>query len=190
LTRFAKESGMKGLVVYYSEKGSNRVLARRIAEKTGFDMEEIRPRVNSIFPLILGSFTKSGLGNKKINRNIAAYDTIILCGPIWVGQVIYPLSCFIKKYKSQINKLYFITCCGGGDDQKDSKFGYETVFTKMKRLLGDKFAGGFAMPIKLLIPPGDPEDGVMKTRLSSGNFSFIEQRLTASINGILEAGVS
>ncbi|MDA3955714.1 flavodoxin domain-containing protein [Oceanispirochaeta sp.] len=177
---------MKGLVVFYSATGSNRYLAQKIAEKSGFEMEEIHPRVNALFPQLLASLTKIGVGNRAIRRNFTEYDRIILCGPIWMGQVIYPLRSFIQKYKSQINKLYFLSCCGGGDEQKDSKFGYETVFFKMRSLLGDKFVSGFALPTQLLVKPGQREDELMKTRLSAENFSVVELRFNDALEEILK----
>ena len=43
---------MKPIVIYYSRKGSNEYLARKIADRLSCDMEAIRPRLNA-FSLFL-----------------------------------------------------------------------------------------------------------------------------------------
>jgi len=178
---------MKGVIVYYSEKGSNRFLARKIAEKTGFELEEIRPRINGIVPLLLASLTNIGFGNRKLRINLQDYDTVILCGPIWMGMIIYPLKCFVTAYRDQIRKLYWVSCCGGGEEQKESRYGYETVFKNMAGLLGDRFAGGFAMPVEMLVKPEDDQNVLLKTRLSEDNFPLLEERFNQAMGVLLSS---
>lgn len=98
----------KTIVVYYSKKGNNRFLAKKVAQKLQCDTEELKPRLNAQLPLLMGI----SFGNKKIQKNISDYDRVILCGPIWMGKFIAPLKNFVKTHKEKINKLVFITCCG------------------------------------------------------------------------------
>ena len=85
----------KAIVIYYSNNGSNRYLAKNIAKNLNCEIEEIKPRLNVHFFLLFGL----SIGNKKLKNNITDYDRIILCGPIWMGKFIAPLKSFVKKYK-------------------------------------------------------------------------------------------
>lgn len=89
-----------------------------------------------------------------------------------MGKLIAPLKQLLAKYKSQIHKLVFVTCCGSGFEQKDKKFGHGLVFNKVKDILGDKCVHYEAFPITLVVPEDKREDpdSVMKTRLSEENF--------------------
>ena len=97
---------MKTIVVYYSNKGSNKYLAEKISKSLSCELEEIKPRLN-IFLLFLMNIH---LGIKPIKTNIKEYDKVVLCGPIWMGKFIPPLRSFIKKYIDSIHKLVFVTC--------------------------------------------------------------------------------
>jgi len=176
---------MKTIVVYYSNKGSNKYLAEKISRNLSSNLEEIKPRLN-IFPLQLMNIH---LGIKPLKTNIEAYDKVILCGPIWMGKLIPPLRSFLKTYFENINTLVFVSCCGSTFEKKDEKFGHNLVFKNVKGLLKDKCIFCQAFPINLVLP-NDKEidnDVLMKTHLNDANFkgeiadlfnSFIK-RLTA-----------
>ncbi len=158
----------KTIVYYYSKKGNNRFLAEKITDELKCEIEEICPRLN-VFPLMLTGLT---CGIRKLNNSPENYDRVILCGPVFVGKLIAPLKQLLAKYKSQIHKLVFVTCCGSGFEQKDKKFGHGLVFNKVKDILGDKCVHYEAFPITLVVPEDKREDpdSVMKTRLSEENF--------------------
>ncbi|MCC7503947.1 MAG: hypothetical protein IT259_01550 [Saprospiraceae bacterium] len=159
---------MKNLVLYYSQTGSNRYLAERLAAALHCDIEAIRPVCDVPFLMMAGLH----LGNKKLRSRLADYDCIILCGPIWVGQFIAPLRSFVNKHRDEIRQLVFVTSCGSSDEKKDEKFGYGPVFRQVGRLLGDKCTRCEAFPIPLVLPADKKADSesVMKTRLNDGNF--------------------
>jgi len=92
---------MKALVVYYSNKGSNKFLAEKISERLSCDIEEIRPRLD-VFTFFLMNIH---MGIKSLKHNLEEYSHIILCGPIWMGKFIPPLRSFTKNYKDKIQKL-------------------------------------------------------------------------------------
>ena len=105
-----------------------------------------------------------------------------------MGQLITPLRCFIKKYKKQINELYFITSCGSSDKKKTDKFGHGHVFEKVKQLAGNKLVQCLAFPVPLVVPKDEQEDEqvVMNTRLSDENFKGeIVERLNEFVNKML-----
>ena len=158
----------KTIVYFYSKKGNNRFLAEKISAELNCDIEGIRPRLN-VFPLILLGFSAGIRKLKKIPEN---YERVILCGPVFVGKFIAPLLKFVQKYREQISRLIFVTCCGSGFEQKNEKFGHGHVFGKLRGMLGDKCVHCEAFPISLVLPVEkrkDP-DVVLKTRLSDNNF--------------------
>jgi hypothetical protein len=178
---------MKALVVYYSNTGNNRYLAEKIAQTLNSDIEAIKPRF-SLFPvLILFSLLKTSPGIKTLSHKVKDYDSIVLCGPIWMGQVISPLRDFFNRYGRDTKRLYFASSCGGGDAAKDGKFGYAHVFHLVKTMLGDKCIHCEAFPIGMVLPDDkkDNGDAVMKTRLSDDNFSGeIQKRFNTFIHRI------
>lgn len=178
---------MKALVLYYSNTGSNRYLADRIARALGCDSEGIRPRLGA-FPLqVLFSLTGAGPGVRALRHDPKGYDVVVLCGPIWMGKLVAPLRDTLRRYRSAIERLYFATCCGSCDAQRDGRFGYARVFPQVKRLVGEKCIHCEAFPIGLVIPEekqGD-DNAVMKTRLSDDNFTgAIQERLDAFVEKV------
>ena len=159
---------MKTLVVYYSRKGSNEFLARRISERLSCEMEAIRPRINAFF-LILMNLNP---GIRSLKSKINTYERIILVGPVFMGRFIFPLRSFTKKYADQIQKLVFVTCCGNTYKNKDDKFGHGLVFKQLEDLLNHKLVLTQAFPIGLVLPDEQKEDpdAFMKAHLSESNF--------------------
>lgn len=159
---------MKTLVVYYSRKGSNEYLARKIADRLSCDMEMIRPRMNA-FSLILMNLNP---GIRPMKSDISSYDRIILTGPIFMGRFIPPLRSFVYKYASQINELAFVTCCGSTYTKKDEKFGHGLVFEQVRNILGQKLVLTQAFPVGLILPEDQKEDpdAFMKAHLNDSNF--------------------
>lgn len=159
---------MKTIVVYYSNKGSNRYLARKISTSLSCDQEEIRPVLNVFFLFLMNIH----LGIKPLQHNMSAYDRVILCGPIWMGKFIPPLRSFVKKYRSRIKKLVFVTCCGSTFEKKNEKFGHGLVFNEIEKMLNGKLVHCQAFPVGLVLPDEHREDpdAFMKTHLNDDNF--------------------
>ncbi|PLX06321.1 MAG: hypothetical protein C0596_17775 [Marinilabiliales bacterium] len=160
---------MKSIVYFYSKKGNNEFIANKLAKELNCDIEKIRPRADVFFFYLI----KLNFGIKKLINNPSDYDRIFLVGPVWMGRFICPLKSFIKKYMDQINSLYFVTCCGSGDEVKYEKFGHGHVFNEIKNILGNKLIRCDAMPIGLILPEDKRKDGdsVMKARLKESNFT-------------------
>jgi len=176
---------MKTIVVYYSNKGSNKYLAEKIAQSLTCDLEEIKPRLN-VFLLFLMNIH---LGIKPLKHNIKGYDRVILCGPIWMGKLIPPLRSFIQKYSSKINQLVFVTCCASTDDQKNEKFGHGLVFNEVETQAKGKCILCQAFPVGLVLPDDKKEDAnlVMKTHLNNENFNGeIQDRFKIFIEKVTE----
>ena len=133
----------------------------------------LKPLGNSLFSIIISSLFKTPVPLQKISADIASYDSVYVCGPIYMGQLISPLATFIKKNKKTIKSLHFVTCCGGGEAEKDGKFGYNSVFNKVKEIAGPACLSCEAFPIDLIIPDElrGNDEAVMNVRLSSETFS-------------------
>lgn len=159
---------MKTIVVYYSNKGSNKFLAEKISERLSCDLEAIRPRVN-LFLLFLMSIH---FGIRPLKHPVNEYQQVILCGPIWMGRFIPPLRSFIKKYSGDINRLIFVTCCGSPYSKKDEKFGHGLVFKEVENIMNGKCILCQAFPVGLVLPDDQKEnsDAFMKTHLNNDNF--------------------
>ncbi len=183
---------MSILVVYYSKSGSNRYLAEKLAGELKADLQPIHPRANTFGVLVLCTLIKAGPGFRSLKFDPAAYDQVILVGPIWMGQLIAPLRGFLKKYAHAVQKLHFVTCCGGGDETRNDKFGYEHVFKTVRGLVGEPCGICEAFPITLVLSDGqgDSSDAVMKTRLSDSNFTGpIRERFDTYVARIVPEGV-
>jgi menaquinone-dependent protoporphyrinogen IX oxidase len=180
---------MKPLVLFYSHTGNNKFLAKRISRALKCDTEEIRPRMNAMFFQIMFSLMGAGPGAKAFKHDLKAYDRIVLCGPVWMGRPAWPLTKVIKKHGKAVKRLYFATCCGSSDENKDDKYGYNDVLRKVKGLLPKKRIHCEAFPIGLIIPEDKKKDNdyVMKARLSDKNFNGkIQERLDAFVEKVKE----
>lgn len=159
---------MKSIVYYYSRKGSNRFLAKRIATDLNCEIEEIKPRINHLVSMLMGI----NIGNRKLKTKVEDYDRVILCGPIWMGKLIVPLSNFTTKHINRINKLIFVTCCGSTFEGKDDKYGHNLVFKYLQSFSGEKCVHCEAFPISLILTEEQRKesDADLKYQLSDENF--------------------
>ncbi len=156
------------IVIYYSNNGSNKYLATKIARDMGYDIEKISPRIKAQLLLMMGM----SFGIKKLKADLKEYERVILCGPIWMGKFIAPLKSFVNNYNNDIKELIFVSCCGSSYKMKDKKFGHGLVFKEIEGLLNGKCSQCEAFPVTLVLPDDKKEipDTVMKTRLSDDNF--------------------
>ena len=180
---------MKTIVFYYSNTGSNKYLAEKIAHNLGSDIEAIKPRLNFFPFLIFSSLVKTGFGIKTLSHKVDDFSRVIVCGPIWMGQVASPLRDFFNTYRTSIKSLCFATCCGSSDAAKYDKFGYGLVIDKVKDMLKDKCIYCEAFPIGLILEGTKKEDSnaIMKTRLSDLNFAGdIQKRFEDFIHKVAE----
>ena len=175
----------KTIVIYYSNKGSNKYIAERTATRLSCDIEEIKPRLN-VFMFFLMNIH---LGIKPLKSSIKEYDKVVLCGPIWMGKFIPPLRSFVKNYINDIKKLIFVTCCGSTFAKKDEKFGHGLVFKELESILKEKCVICQAFPVGLVLPKDkqDDTDAFMKTHLNDDNFKGeIQERFERFIQEISE----
>jgi len=140
----------KTIILYYSKSGNNRFIAEKLSKDLGSELVEIKPKINNFFLLILLSGLKIPSGFKKLSIDIKNYDRVILLSPIWIGSLLSPIRCFIKKHKDNINDFTFISVCGSGSEDKDGKYGYENIFKEVKNYFSTKKIQCFEISTKSL----------------------------------------
>lgn len=118
---------MKILVVYYSLDGNTRLLAKAVAEETGADILELRPKKS----VRSGGFMKYFWGGRQAmmrekpelylwNKNPEEYDLLFIGTPVWVYRYAPPLHTFFSSVKMS-NKKIALFCCHGGNMGKTFK---------------------------------------------------------------------
>lgn len=178
---------MKTLVAYYSHGGNNRFLAEKLATDLGAKLVELRPRLTAFAFVLLASATHISFVNRKTKRPVGEYDAVVLCGPIYMGQLAAPLRDFMNANRNALKRLYFATCCAGGERDKDTKYGYNAVFAAARAILGDRIAGCAAFPFELFAADEmqtNPNE-ILKIKLTAGKFSgAIAERCAAFVREV------
>ena len=151
---------VKALVVYYSNSGTTRTVANRIAEAMGADMEEILERKHRA-PLLdeqgkpLGGFGMAraampavfGLGSaiEADRADPSAYDIVIVGTPVWAGAVVPAVRTYVKRNRKNVKSIALFCTCGQTDRVR--------AISQMARLVGQE-------PLAtLVIPAADVKSG-------------------------------
>ncbi len=120
---------MKALVVSYSNSGTTSIVAQRIAEGLGADIdviEEIKPTPR----LVVGGKTTSGAGGamaraalaallgmataiRPANREPSSYELVVIGSPVWVGSVTPAVRAYLKRHRRALPRVAFF--CTAGD---------------------------------------------------------------------------
>lgn len=163
---------MKALVVFYSRTESNKYLAQRLGREFDAKMIELKPRLKGFFWQLVFSGMKISAGNKKIDAVIKDYDKVIICAPIWMGQLAAPMRSFLKKYNKDIKSLHFASSCAGTDADKETKFGYIGVFNQIKEIVGSKLISAEAFSTSLVVNAEDRENSAVAMKVSFNDNNF------------------
>ena len=113
----------KILVAYYSRTGTTKKVAQEIAKKLGCDSEEILDTVNRAG--VIG-YMRSGRDAsmkkqtklKKIKKDPADYDLVIVGTPIWSWTVTPPARTYLAENKKAFKKVAFFCTQGGSGSEK------------------------------------------------------------------------
>lgn len=128
---------MKKLVVYYSLSGNTEEAAKKIAEKSGADLLKLQTKKN--MPKSFAAQIFVGGGQVMLNhipellpyeKDVDAYDEIILGSPIWNSKGVPAVNAFLKNENTakKVTALFFLS--GGGDTKK----GLEAITKKLPNL--------------------------------------------------------
>ena len=158
---------MKPLVVYYSRTGNTKKIAEAISSALKCDSEEItdtKKRKGPVGYMIAGrdAIRKSETKINPIQKDLGAYDLIIIGTPVWSWTVSTPIRTFLQQYKKQLKNVAFFLTHGGN---------YKNTFEDMATISGMQPLGTFEMDDKYL------KNGIDNNRLDK----FINE-LTKSPN--------
>lgn len=104
---------MKTLVVYYSRKGYTEKIALEKAKELGADSLAIDTienvaGYNGFSNCIKTLFAKEDMVIFPYDTDVASYDKVIICAPIWFSKLCAPMQTFIKKERHNIKKAEYI----------------------------------------------------------------------------------
>lgn len=123
------------LVVFFSMSGHTRELAHEIARSLGADVEEIvefRPRygMGGLCRALWDAAWRRLPGVRPPRHDPAAYDLLVLGGPIWAGRLAAPVRSFARQYGRGVRRLALF-CTEGGRGDGDA-------FVDVEQLLGQR----------------------------------------------------
>lgn len=94
----------KKLVVYYSYTGHTKMIAKRIEEKLGWDILEIKPIIpySTNYQTVVNKEQNNESSNKtpqieKIDKDLKKYDEIIIGSPVWWYTIAPVIRTFLKQ---------------------------------------------------------------------------------------------
>jgi flavodoxin len=149
----------KILVVYYSNTGYTKKLAREIAKNLNCDIEEIK--TTSLYSGFFGyqralfhALFKREPKIKNLKHALADYNLVIVGGPVWAGSISGPVRSFLTNNKEHIKNIAVFLTQGG-------HFGKTQSFKQMELASGQKALAHLALTDRELI------DEAFKQKLSS-----------------------
>lgn len=128
----------KYLVLYYSKTGNCKFLAEKLSEELGSSSRRITPIIDHLLVLYVLSTLKISIGISISQKDIRAYDEVIILGPIWGGLLISPLRSILKKCVKASKTIHFAVSCETSDEEKNDKYGYAQVLRNAEKI-GGKF---------------------------------------------------
>lgn len=116
---------MKSIIVYYSLEGSTKMIAEKLAEKTGADLLEIR----SVKKYPTKGPAKFIVGGKdaafkvcpeivKTGTDLKQYDAVVFGTPVWDGTIAPPLRSFLRDLIIKNPVVAAYACMAGRDPKK------------------------------------------------------------------------
>ncbi|MBO5933984.1 MAG: flavodoxin family protein [Clostridia bacterium] len=104
---------MKTLVVYYSRKGNTEKIALEKAKELeadflAIDTTENVAGYNGFTNCLKTLFSKDDMALFPYDTDVASYDKVIICAPVWFSKLCAPMQTFIKKEKHNIRDAEYI----------------------------------------------------------------------------------
>ncbi|MDR3363867.1 MAG: hypothetical protein LBS91_02790 [Clostridiales Family XIII bacterium] len=115
---------MANAILYYSFSGNVKRYAERLAAETGADLIEVqeakrRPRIAAFLPGCLQSIGLKRSAIAPVPADLAAYDEIVIAGPIWAGRPAPAVNSIIDLLPA--GKAVSLACLSGGGSGKLEK---------------------------------------------------------------------
>ncbi len=126
---------MKGLVVYYSRSGTTKKVGESISSLLDFDKEcilDVKSRKGALGYImsIREAAIKTLAEIKKLKKNPAEYDLVVIGTPIWSWSISSPIRTYITANKYDFKKVAFF-CTQGGS-------GAARAFKDMQNIIGKR----------------------------------------------------
>lgn len=126
---------MKSAIVYFSRTGNVKRAASKMAEITQGDLKEIvcLENTNGVFGFIKCGFQAAKRKEARIAQifdDMNDYDLVIVCSPIWAGNMSSPVRAFLNKYGSSLQNVAFLVMHG------DGKNNYREAIREMSKICG------------------------------------------------------
>lgn len=104
---------MKTLVVYYSRKGYVHQAAMKKIREENADFLELDTIENTAGWYGFLNCTKFAITDKPMvlfpyETDVASYDKVIICAPVWCGKICPPMAEFMKKEKHNISCAEYV----------------------------------------------------------------------------------
>ena len=116
---------MKTLIVYYSLEGNTRMIAEKLAEKTGADLLEIKslkvyPTKGPVKFLIGGKDAafKKCPEIEKSEIDVRDYEAVIIGTPVWDGTIAPPVRSYLRDTLIKTRNVAAFACMAGKDPKK------------------------------------------------------------------------
>lgn len=133
---------MKILVVYATRSGTCKMLAERIGNEMGADIEQIDDQVNrkGVF-----GFIRSGYQSKRkscspigpLKKDPADYDLTIVVAPIWAGAFASPVRTLLRDYGKRMKEAaLLVTHAGPKGEYRSARDEFEAAYGKHVRAFG------------------------------------------------------
>ena len=170
---------MKRVVISYSLTGNNGSLAERLAAALGAEHIKItEPKSRS-----MGAIAWDVLFQRtpKIDLSIEdpeAYDWVLFCGPVWMGQAASPFRACFKELGPQIARYAFVSISGGADGPNPKLAG------ELEERLGKAPACLIDLHIADLLPaePKPVRKDTMAYRVTEGDLKHLADTVVAALS--------
>ncbi|MCR4776284.1 MAG: NAD(P)H-dependent oxidoreductase [Saccharofermentans sp.] len=125
---------MKTLIVYYSLEGNTKMIAEKLAARTGADLLEIK----SVKEYPKKGPSKFIVGGKdaafkvcpeieKPEKNVKEYDAVVIGSPVWDGTIAPPMRSYLRDTLIKTTNVAAYACMAGRDPKKTFKVIKELV---------------------------------------------------------------
>ncbi|MDX2202663.1 MAG: flavodoxin [Hyphomicrobiaceae bacterium] len=114
---------MSMLIVYYSRSGNTRGVVNELVEAVGAEAEELQcPRytrgmldwILAVYDSVRGRLPDIA----PLRRDPAAYDLVLVAGPVWASHAATPVRTFLERYGPSLERVAFLVTLGGSGADK------------------------------------------------------------------------
>lgn len=128
---------METAVIYFSRSGVTKKAAENMAKIIKADLREIvcLEKSEGFLGFMKAGYqamTKKEARISLVFEDVKKYDLVIVCSPVWAGNLCSPARAFLNKYGRQLNHTAFILTHG------DKKNNYINIIKEMEKLIDNK----------------------------------------------------